>query len=99
MLNLKDLTKEDWDLIIEGVDNLKSKDLTGKVLNFMLEGLTYPGKDASEEDKKEWEERKRLRDIEDEFKEKEHEKYIEKIDLLKAKLILMRNEIFEGSNK
>ena len=84
------LLKDDWDLIIEGVENLKNKDFPDLMINMLGEVFTKPDSDAPEELKSEWEEKRRIRLMEEQLKETEKKELLKKIEVLKAKLILMR---------
>lgn len=93
---LLNLSAEDWDMLIDGVEQLKSKDMMGSVMGMMFESLMSPKKDASDEERLAWDEKQRLKKLDEQMKEDKKKEYIRKVELLKAKLILSRAQIMEG---
>lgn len=87
-----ELTKEDWDIIIEGVENLKHKDFAGEMMSTMFEVMLGPKEGASDEEKAKWEEAKSIKRMERQMKEGKQKEFLEKVEILKAKLVLMRAE-------
>lgn len=94
-----ELTKEDWDIIVEGVENLKHKDIAGDMMSMILEGLLAPEKNASPEVRAKWEDGKKLQAMEKQLKEDEKRKFVAKLELLKAKLVLIGAENKELNEK
>jgi hypothetical protein len=92
---LSELTSEEWDLIVEGVEQLKSKGFAGEIMETLLFGIIKPREGASDEEMRQYEENKRMREMERQFKEDEQKKVVKKLDVLKAKLILMQNQLSE----
>jgi len=92
------LSEEDVDLVIEGLEALKSKDLAGELMEGMFEVMVTPQK-MSKEDRRRWEEVKRKRKIEKELKEKERKELARKIDVVKSKIILMREQLNNAQAK
>ena len=93
---LLNLTVEDWDMIIDGVEQLKAKGFMGEMMGTILETMLSPKEDASENEKTQWDEKQQLRKLDDQMKEDNKKEYIRKVELLKAKLILSRVQITEG---
>jgi hypothetical protein len=89
MIDLKEISAEEWELIMQGLDSIKYKDLSGDMLSMMLEGLVRPDKDAPMEEQQRWEEENRIRKMEKDLKKEENDKILKKIELLKAKILLM----------
>lgn len=94
-LNDLELSQEEWNMIIEGVDALKMKDMPGEMMEVMLSGLLAPKESASEEEKNKWEEQQSIRQMERQLRKDKQDNFIEKIELLKAKLIIFKNSIKE----
>ncbi len=84
------LTEEEWDLLLESMDALKSKGLAGELMSGMFEAMLSPKENASKEEKEKWEKAKKERELVKGLKEEEEKKFKQKVDLLKAKLVLMK---------
>ena len=84
------LTKNDCDLIIEGVENLKRKDFPDMMFDTLAEVIFKPKEEVSEEIKSKWEEDKKLRLMEKQLKEDKQKEFLKEVEILKSKLILMR---------
>ncbi len=97
--NLFILNDVEWDMVIEGVEQLKSKHLVGDLVGKLLESvISKKEADMTPEElaeKRACEARKRM---EEEMKKKEEETYKRKVELLKAKLVLMREQTIQGQD-
>ena len=90
MKDLMMLSKEEWDLLIEGVDALKNKGFAGELMGGLFESMLAPKDNATLEEKKKWEKSQASWEATKKLREEEEIKLKNKADLLKAKLILMR---------
>lgn len=86
-------TREDFDLIIEGLEMLPQKGMVSEMMNAMLEGMMSPSDDATMEEKKAFEERIRIRELERGLRESDRRELQGKAELLKARIVLMRAEL------
>ena len=85
------LTEEEWEMLIDGVEQLKSKDMVNEMLGSLMETmLLAPKDDATEEEKQKWEERGRMKRLDAQMKEDKEKEYKNKVEMLKAKLVLMK---------
>lgn len=86
-MNELKLTKEDWDFVVDGLDALKSREFAGKLMGMML-GSAIEEKMTIEQKlrfKQEKEDKKREKD-------KEEKVLKEKVDLVKSKILVLRNQ-------
>ena len=85
------LQDSDWDMVLEGLEALKSKDFSSEIMGDLFETLLLkPKKDAPQADILAWEKRQKEKEIAKKSEKKVKEQYKKKIDVLKAKIILMR---------
>ena len=84
------LNEEDIKMIIEGLEALKSKDFTGEMMGMMFNSVLKPKASDSPEAHKKWEEHEIKEKRKKEEKEKKQEIINGRIELLKAKLIIMK---------
>jgi hypothetical protein len=87
--SLLQLTEVEYQMIIDGLDELKNKGFSGEMMGMMLEAMLKPGKDANSEQLKAWEEVQRKRELEKMEKERKAIEFKKSIDILKSKLILL----------
>jgi len=95
------LEEKDWDMILDGLEALKSRDLSGELIGGIMEAMFAPKKDASQSEKDEWEKTQTKRKFEREAKIEGNKEFKKEIDILKSKIILMQNQdnnILKGRN-
>ena len=83
------LSPDDMDLIIQALDQLKAADLPGMMIDIMFSSLLKPSKDASLKEKMEWETKQMKEQEEKKTKTEKHEKLKARVDILKAKIVLL----------
>jgi len=93
------LTKEDWGIIVEGLEALKHKDFAGEMMCGMFEVMMAPKDDAPEEEKQRWADKMRLKKLDDQRKEEEKNKFKRNVEILKSKVILLSEEQNEKLSK
>ena len=83
---MDNLTLEEFDLIMEGLDNLPNKGVAGEIMGSLMTHMLAKDDDQRKElQKKEEKMRKE--------KEEAHKNLAERLILLKAKLIYMKDQI------
>jgi len=92
------LSNEEWDLLIESMDALKNKGLAGELMSTMFETMLAPKENASVKEKEAWKKGKERKELAKKLKEEEEKKFRWKVELLKAKLVLMRESKEKGRN-
>lgn len=92
------LTDEEYKLIVDGLEQLKSKDFGGKVLKMML-GSMLERKITDPEDKRKWELQKEKEELEEKREEQEKELLKTKIDILKGKILMVQQQAQLGDSK
>jgi len=91
MSDLLALSKEEYEIIIEGLEAFKSKDFASEMIGGLLEGMLIKKDKMSPEDLKKYELQKEKEKIEKELKNKQKEELNHKADLIKAKILLMQD--------
>ena len=84
------LNEEDFELIIEGVETLKSKDFPAEMMSSLLDAmLSKPEKDMTPQEIEEKRIKLAKRDAEKRIKEEEHKIFLKRVEILKAKLLIL----------
>jgi hypothetical protein len=82
------LSGSETQMILEGLDALKSKDFAGDLMSGLFEAMFFDEKKMSPEQLAEHEERKQKKEEVNKQKEIERKMMVKKIELLKAKIVL-----------
>lgn len=93
MNELLSLTKEEYAIILEGLDAFKSRDFSGELIGSLFKSMFIDKKSMTPEQLKEFELKEEKDKIEKELKEEEKKKLNHKADIIKAKLLLMQDSI------
>jgi hypothetical protein len=89
-MDLMNLTDSEFEMIIEGLDALKGKDFAVDLMGIMFKGLGKPKEQMTLEEKKEADLKEEKEALDQEIKKAERKEVAKKIDVVKAKLILMQ---------
>ncbi|MEW6126706.1 MAG: hypothetical protein AB1757_06685 [Acidobacteriota bacterium] len=83
------LTPQDFSMVLEGLEALKSKDFAGELMSGLFEAMLVDKKKMSPVELQEYEEKQRRKKIEEERKKVEQQEFKKRIDVLKAKITLI----------
>jgi hypothetical protein len=101
--SLLQLTEIEYQMVIDGLDELKNKGFAGEIMGMMFDAALKPGKEATAEQLKAWEEVQRKRELEKMERDRKAMEFKRDVEILKSKLILLaelkRKEEFRTSSK
>jgi hypothetical protein len=86
-MNISDFTKDDFDLLIKGLDSIRVAESGSDAMTGLLLGM-FKTKDGDEKDVENYIEDQKLKDKQKELERADEHK---KIDVLKARLVLLAN--------
>ena len=87
---LLQLTDSEYQMILDGLNELKNKGFAGEMMSGMFEAMLAPKQDASLEVKKAWEESQQKRRLEKQAKEEKETLFKREVDILRSKLFLLQ---------
>lgn len=87
------LNDDEYQLIVEGLEALKSKDFGSKVMKMMMHSM-FDSKveNMSPEDRKKYELQKEKEQIEEEQEKEEKKELSRKVDILKGKILMIQED-------
>ena len=87
---LLQLTEVEYQMLVDGLDELKNKGFAGEIMSGMLEVMLAPKENSTVEEKLAYQEMQEKRKLEKEQEEEKQKEFNRSVEVLKSKLILLK---------